>query len=526
MELIQKIVQASKEVKRITHQFHLTEDMNVPDIKEDMIQIVQCENSIRITEIVQMEQYLKVKGEVDYGILYITNNEEKRMASLNGKIPMEELIYIEGKAEDSFYVHCNQLEIQTEMIHSRKIGIQAFIELEVEKVTSQQEEMTLDVESDMPTYTKREKISMLQALDVNREEYRIKEEVKLPGTKENIGELLTTQLGCYKLETRVGQGEIQFSGEMQFFCMYITDQWKEDWHMHTIPFEGSIPCYGVEEGMYHTIRHTLDTVNVDAQMDEDGEMRTLMLEAILKMEIQVYQEQEQEIIVDLYALEKKCELTTRPMYLESLIVQKQSRCKVVETLALPELKDELLQICNSSGRLQIEKVDVVEDGIMIEGIVHVQFLYVRGNDTLPYASWEGMVPFAHLIECGGEWKTMKRANTERIYSVIGNLDQVSITMAGNEEVDVKAIVSFQSLIRQPEIIRVIDKVEVRAFTREEQESQAGIIGYIYKNGDDLWELSKLYHTTKESILKINKITEKEIKQGTRLLIFKENLSIL
>ncbi len=296
--------------------------------------------------------------------------------------------------------------------------------------------------------------------------------------------------------------------------------------MHIIPFEGSVACYGVEEGMYHTIRHTLDTVNVDVQMDEDGEMRVLILEAILKMEIQVYQEQEQEIIVDLYALEKKCELTTKPMYLESLIVQKQSRCKVVETLALPELKDELLQICNSNGRLQIEKIDTVEDGIMIEGIVHVQFLYVRGNDTLPYASWEGMVPFSHLIECAGEWRATKKVDTELLYSVIGNLEQVSITMAGNEEVDVKAVMSFHSFIRQPEVIRVIDKVELRAFTREEQESQAGIIGYIFKNGDELWGLSKQYHTTKESILKINKITEKDIKEGTRLLIFKENLSIL
>ena len=47
-----------------------------------------------------------------------------------------------------------------------------------------------------------------------------------------------------------------------------------------------------------------------------------------------------------------------------------------------------------------------------------------------------------------------------------------------------------------------------------------------KEGDDLWSLAKNYSTTKEGIMEVNDLTSEDIKIGDRLLIFKENMSIL
>ena len=43
-------------------------------------------------------------------------------------------------------------------------------------------------------------------------------------------------------------------------------------------------------------------------------------------------------------------------------------------LNLPELKDEMLQICHSGGRMQMEHLEVVGDGIHSEGVLYVDFL--------------------------------------------------------------------------------------------------------------------------------------------------------
>ena len=51
-----------------------------------------------------------------------------------------------------------------------------------------------------------------------------------------------------------------------------------------------------------------------------------------------------------------------------------------------------------------------QGGILIEGILHVSFLYLKADDALPFGNWQGMVPFSYLLECpdmryllGGEY---------------------------------------------------------------------------------------------------------------------------
>ena len=61
----------------------------------------------------------------------------------------------------------------------------------------------------------------------------------------------------------------------------------------------------------------------------------------------------------------------------------------------------------------------------------------------------------------------------------------------------------------------------------EQLSKApGIVGYIVKDGDELWDLAKRFHTTTEGIKSINQMEGDNLKPGEKMLIFKENMSIL
>ena len=61
---------------------------------------------------------------------------------------------------------------------------------------------------------------------------------------------------------------------------------------------------------------------------------------------------------------------------------------------------------------------------------------------------------------------------------------------------------------------------------EELEKRPGIIGYIVKKGDDLWSLAKNYNTTVESLMEVNQMENDSLKEGDKILIFKENMSIL
>jgi len=47
-----------------------------------------------------------------------------------------------------------------------------------------------------------------------------------------------------------------------------------------------------------------------------------------------------------------------------------------------------------------------------------------------------------------------------------------------------------------------------------------------QDGEDLWSLAKKYMTTVSGIMEVNSMDNENVKTGDKLLIFKENMSIL
>ena len=97
---------------------------------------------------------------------------------------------------------------------------------------------------------------------------------------------------------------------------------------------------------------------------------------------------------------------------------------------------------------------------------------------------------------------------------------------GSDEVEVKAVLAFNSFLKRPVTITNIESVKFEPIHMEEVEKRPGIVGYIVKDGDDLWNLAKRYSTTVEGIMEVNNLEKEEIKIGDKILIFKENVSIL
>ncbi len=519
MELIRKPVHYTQEGKKIFDQFHLDEDYNVPEAKEDVQKVIQGTAEVRTEDIRQVENYVRVAGKVYFKILYVTASGDPGPAALEGKIPFEEMIYAEGNEGEDYYIQNVRTEFTASVVHSRKLSLRVTVELEVEREQLKDEETTVAVESEVPVYCKKQQVSLLTLAVSKKDTYRIKETITLPGTKESIGQILLTDITGRKLDIRPSENELQIRGELLVFCMYLSGEEKVDWISQIVPYEGRIPCEGCTDGMYYHIRHTLEDTLADIRMDEDGEMRILGIEASLSLRMNLYREEETEILSDLYSLEKECVFDTRKAEYEELLMQNQSRCRLTERILLPELKDGVLQVIHSGGNIQVENICNTPEGVRAEGILHLTFLYVRADDMDPFGNWQGMIPFSWLIDCPelpGEAKC----------SMACHVEQLQVALAGSEEVEVKAVLAFDAFLRRPVSAEVITSVELRPADPEKLRKSPGIVGHIVQSGEDLWGLAKKYMTTVESIMKTNGLESEKIKTGDKLLIFKENMSIL
>ena len=428
------------------------------------------------------------------------------------------MVYVEEEGGE-YYAGVGNLELGASIVHGRKLSVRASVTLYVHPETRKEEEITTEVDSGKNLFCKKKEIELLELHLNKRDICRIKEERNISGTKESIGSILWTETFLPGVDTKLVEDELVVRGELQVFCIYESQEGKTDWVELAVPFQCRTDCPGADEAMYHHADVHLGEVQIEARIDEDGEMRAIGIEAALELKILVYKEEKVEILEDVYSLDETCIPMLETREYEELLLQNHSRSKVEERLSLPELGGEILQICHAWGTLQTEQIQIVPEGIRVEGILNIGFLYVRGDDEAPFDIWQGMVPFTSVLECENPPKDLR-------YDIKGSVEQLSVSMAGGREVEVRAALSFHSFMRRPVPVQIITDLAFAPADEAARNAVPGIVGYIVKEGDDLWSLAKRYFPTVQTIVDRNHLASGQVKEGDKILIFKENPSIL
>lgn len=160
------------------------------------------------------------------------------------------------------------------------------------------------------------------------------------------------------------------------------------------------------------------------------------------------------------------------------------------------------------------KTRITEEGIQVEGIVILRLLYIIGNDEMPFYSMEAMLPFTHVIDAKGVGQDCR-------YFLHSELEQLSVTMADGDEIEVKASVGLNVLVFRQWEEMIIDHVEEKPLDMKKIQDMPGVTVYMVKPGDTLWDIARSFYTTVEEICTMNSLQEAEISPGQSLLLVKQ-----
>lgn len=539
MELIQKEMTRNRQGRAVSDQFLIDEDYTLPDEVAGVRKVLAADARLKPEEVRRVENYVRIKGTISFHVLYAADEGEGRLFKLDGTMPFEEMVYVDQPEESGDYqVTELRSDLTVSVIHARKLNLKMTAEVTVGSEELLREQVPVDVKRIEGTtegsigepenrgaegadglYRKQRQVQLLKVHTRKRDTHRIKEELTIPGTKENMGTLLWTDITSRKADTRLKPDGMIVSGELLVFCFYESAEGRLDWLEEVVPYEGKIDCPGADETMYHHASVQLSDAGAEVRMDKDGEMRILGIEGTLEVQMTVYEEETAELLEDLYSLKEECKLTKKELEYDEMVMQNHSKCKMKEVLSLPELGDDILQICHSSGTVQLDYIGMETGGIRLEGMLHLRFLYIKSNDGIPFDTWQGMVPFSYLAESNETGADVRM-------DISSAVEQLHVSLLGGGNIEVKAVLAFHSFCSRMKTVPVVEAVEVEPLSLEELEKQPGIVGYLVREGDDLFTLAKMYHTTKERICKVNELEKKELKPGDKILIFKENMGIL
>ena len=171
-------------------QVTLDDDFIVPDTMSDVGEIILDCGSLQLEPVKVQRERVTVRGKLEFHVLY--RKEEGGLQTLGGMIPFEETINVpELEEKDYVSVSPHLDDLNTEMIHSRKLGIKAIVTLEVKAESLYDTEVAVGIKDTDPDEGVHLQVKMEQRLVAaialrRKDTYRLKQDITLPGRADAV----------------------------------------------------------------------------------------------------------------------------------------------------------------------------------------------------------------------------------------------------------------------------------------------------------------------------------------------------
>lgn len=519
MELMKRNIHMDALRGKASMQMTLEDDVIISDSKPDVAKLILDRGNVVIEEIKVSDDHVNVKGMLEFFVLYRAEgrgNGKADVADMSGTIPFDETVFMEGvKGGDDVSVDWELEDLSISMINSRKIRVQSLICLSAVSRELYDEEIAVDLYSEEPVEFRKKTVNAV-IMTVNKKDvFRVKEEVEIPGSFPNILSVIWWEIRPQALEFKILEDKISLQGEWKVFFLYRGEgEETEICHYETtLPFAGTLECQGLREGMIPEIKYRAENRELEVRPDFDGEERIITFEECLELDICIYEEEQLNILSDVYGVNKEVSTLVKDTELKSLQNRCNGKVKVSDQFSVREEGVMLQKILHSSYDLQISGQSALEEGAEITGMVKVRVFYQSSNEEDPYGMVEGSIPFVYVLEAAG----MDRACICPVHAFV---DQMTVAIIDSGEIDVKCVLFFQANIYRREQEKIIEQIQVSEPDKEVLSGLPGIAVYMVKEGESLWDIGKRYYVTIEALKQMNELTSDEVRAGDKILVVK------
>ncbi len=518
MDLIKKNIHMDRMRADAVTQITLEDDVNIPDNKPDVSSLSLEKGALFIEEIKPGTDVVNVRGKLAYSVLYHTMEDGSRLVLLEGKIPFEEKINLRGVTfSDTVMVDGAVEDLTIGLINSRKLRVQSVITLHACVEELYDEEIPIGIHGEERVEYRKMPVNLAQIAIRKNDIYRIKEEISLPGGYPNIFQILWDNVSLGDVEFRIMEERLSLQGDVHLFVLYEGEGENHPIRSFetTIPFSGTIDCHGCRDGQIGDIRYAPGTKELTIRPDFDGEERNIGLDMTMDIMMHIYEEEEAEVLSDIYGVSKEVKATTHNADLRQLLSKVTGKMKVTDHISVGSGNGAILQLLHSEGNVILEEQQVVENGILVRGSLLVKVMYITGDDEAPYSAAQAQIPYEYTLEVPG----ITQADMGNVQA---RLEQLQVTMLDGEEMDVKAVLVFHTTVFKTLPVELISQIDVEELDASKLANLPGMIVYIVKEGDSLWSIGRKYYVTVDTLRQLNGLESDELQIGQKLLIVKGN----
>ena len=519
-ELIKEKMILNRHIGKEVTQVLLEGDIIVPDVKPDMAYILKTDADVLLDKTDVTSDRINFSGKLTLHVLYLAKGSEKPVHSISASASLDDFINMEGAGKDNWVALSSSIaNIDYKMLNDRKVSYRAVVNVEVAAEDQSEYNVVTNIGELSLDQIRTKTLSVNKTVENKGDRFIVKDELALPPGKPNIRELLQSSIAISNKDVKVSNGRVNINGELVVSTLYKGDDDENilEFVEHEIPFNGSIDVAGAREGMFADVVLTPvpNEQSVQAKSDNDGEDRLLDTEVSISALLRLSEQREVEVLEDAYIVNKRLDMCKEKIRYPKLICRNKNQCPVKEIVEIaPECPD-ILQIFRVTGQVQMDDIRVLEDRVIVEGVIDTDVMYVAKNDDAPLYNYKTVLPFQQIIETKGARPGMD-VELEK------SIDHVGFNMLSDREMEMRFLISFNTHVTDSRETEVITDIEFSDMDKCFMDNMPSITIYVVQPGDSLWSIAKRYNTALEDIIAINDIEDPNlIFPGQKLLILKK-----
>lgn len=508
MEIIKKNITVSTPVKCGSTEISTDCDIIVPDIKPDILKLLQADGTAVIIDSELTEGRLAVNGVIRLNILYLPDREEEKIKAIDSSCGFSARIDKSELMPDMYASSEATVEkIDFQILNSRKLRIKTTVRIDYEISEHKSLELATGIaDENAEAYVT--PIELLSLMDIKNSEFFVNEDFELPPGHSAVEDILKCDASVCDTEYKLLNGRAVIKGTLCLKCLYLDISCC----IKTCEFEAEFTeIFDIEadENAECDINCFIKDTAVQAKADSDGDMRILSASCEIGIKLTVAKKISAEILSDCFYPSKKTSIERTPAVFEKTISGGFYQNTIREIVATPADCSDIIGIYNVFASPEIEKSEILNNTVCISGNIACCILYISDSEAAPVYSAKKSFPFSISIDTPGSTAQME-------YTTVLKLIHTSFSLNLANEAEIRFILTASANVFERCAEELISDIYV---SEPEENTENGIILYFVQKNESLWDIAKQYSVARNDILTINKLSaDTVLTEGMRLLI--------
>lgn len=516
LDLVREIIKENRVVSRESVQIIIENDIIVPDTKPDIGRVLFADGDAFILNTIVNDENISIDGVIRHKILYVEDNPEQNIISLNISTDFEHNMDVPGVGKGmEGRVKCEVEHVECRIVNGRKVNVRAILRIK-SKITEENEYYFInDVEDSEDIQILRGSVSINKFIGTGRGICTIKESFEVPSGNPSIMEILRNDIKISNIEYKTTDNKVILKGEANIQTLYAGDDRERSLKFmeHETTFTQVLDLPGIDDGSQVQLDYEIQNYSFEPLEDEDGEFRFMNGEIHIGIWILGNIKEEMDLITDIYGLRTDLKLERAKVSIEVLATENRSQAVLKETLTAEDDYPEIIEIISVFSRPVLSDYVIGEDIIHVEGIVSNHILYYSNSSEQPIFCWNQDIPLKQSVEMQGVKPGM-------VCEIELEIEHSNYSMLSPKDVEVRLVTGITSRFYNTVEESFIERVIENSIDEEKAKKlRPSITLYFVQEGDSLWDIAKKYRTTTDDIIRENKIEDSSlISSGMQVLI--------